>query len=87
MADCNRGTLVTPEYRFVRVEPDGSETILQDYSTETLYLCAPGELDGQTLRLYARPQGQEDAQPDWFELTVGETSCATPGALAHSSSS
>ena len=72
MADSNRGPQVTPEYRFVLLEEDGSETLLQDYGTDTLYLCEPGALDGRTIRLYARPQGQPDAEPQWFELTVGQ---------------
>lgn len=74
MADSNRGAQVTPEYRLVLLEEDGSETLLQDYSTNTLYLCEPGALDGRTIRLYARPQGQTDADPQWFELTVGKES-------------
>ena len=68
LADCNRGTLVTPLYRFVSVASDGSETLLQDYGeNDTLpaALVPPGE----TLRVYAVPKGQENAEPVWYNLS------------------
>lgn len=68
IADCNRGTLVTPLYRFVSVAADGSETLLQDYGeNDTL----PAELvpEGETLRVYAVPKGQENADSVWYELS------------------
>lgn len=71
MADCNRGPNVVPEYKFVIAETDGSETILQDFSTETLYTCERGALNGKTLRIYARCPGQENEGKHWYDLAVG----------------
>ena len=68
--DCNRGTYVQPEYRLVIRNADGSETLLADYGTDTLYACEKGMLAGQTLRLYARVQGAQDVTSCWYELSV-----------------
>ena len=66
--DCNRGTNVSVQYRFVICHEDGSETLLRDYAAEPYYICEPGALSGQTLRLYARVQGQENAEEHWYDL-------------------
>ena len=71
MADCNRGPKVVPEYKFVLIEADGVETLLQDFSTETLYTCGKGELDGKTMRIYARCPGQNDDGQHWYDLVIG----------------
>ena len=72
MADCNRGPKVVPEYKFMLVEEDGSETLLQDFSSETLYTSAKGELDGKVMRIYARCPGQEDDAKHWYDLSIGK---------------
>ena len=62
-ADCNRGSQVVPEYRFVLVAEDGAETTVQDWSENPLYITQKGTLNGQILRVYARSQGTaENAQ-------------------------
>lgn len=68
VAESNRGFYVPVEYKFVLLNPDGSETLLRDYSADNLYACAPGELDGQNIRLYARVAGQEDGEIHWYDL-------------------
>ena len=68
IADCNRGTLVTPRYRFVSVAADGTETtLLDDGESDTI----PAALvpDGETLRVYAVPKGQENAVSVWYDLS------------------
>ena len=70
MADSNHYYRFTPEYRFVLRHEDGSETLLQDYGVDTLYACAPGALSGQTLRVYARIQGEKQNPRIWDELTI-----------------
>ena len=65
IADCNRGSLVTPLYRFVAVDASGNETLLRDYSEDSLF---PAESipDSAALKVYAVPQGQEAANPVWY---------------------
>ena len=70
LAECNKGTYVVPEYKFVLRNEDGSETILADYSEESLYACAPGELDGRTMRIYCRVKGEENAKEHWYDYTI-----------------
>ena len=70
LADCNHYDEYDPEYRFVLLGSDGSETLLQDYGVDTLYTCQPGALSGKTLRLYARIAGHESSGEVWFDLTV-----------------
>jgi len=70
LGDCNHYVMFRPEYKFVLLEQDGSETLLQDYGADTLYACEPGALSGQTLRLYARIQGHEDSGEVWYDLLV-----------------
>ena len=60
-ADCNRGSLVTPEYRFTLRGEDGSETLLRDYDAEPAFACDASLLSGGTPRVYARVQGRADA--------------------------
>lgn len=68
IADCNRGTLVTPRYRFVSVAADGTETTLLD-DGESDMLPAALVPDGETLRVYAVPKGQENADSVWYDLS------------------
>lgn len=70
LADCNHWVSFTPEYRFVLLEADGSETLLQDYGVDTLYACPPGALSGRTLRLYARIAGHETTGEVWYDLAI-----------------
>jgi len=72
LADCNHYTQFTPEYRFVLKNKDGSETLLQDYGADTLYVCEKGSLSGQTLRLYARIQGYAENGEVWYDLEIAE---------------
>lgn len=55
-ADCNRGSLVVPEYRFT-LTADGIEQIVQDWSENNRYTTEKGALKDAVLRVYARPQG------------------------------
>ena len=65
-ADCNRAPHITPLYQFVSRHPDGSETILREYSTDPVF--TPGELEeGDVLRVYAKPQDHEEFPPVWYE--------------------
>lgn len=68
IADCNRGSLVTPLYRFAAVYADGSETLLRDYSEDGVF-SAENIPEGATLKVYAVPQGQEDAEPVWYVVS------------------
>ena len=70
LADCNHYIMFRPEYRFVLLEPDGSETLLQDYGVDTLYACEKGTLSGKTMRLYARIAGHESSGEVWFDLAI-----------------
>lgn len=70
LADCNKGTYVVPEYKFVIKNEDGSETLLADYSETALYTCAPGALDGKTMRIYCRAKGEENAKEHWYDYQV-----------------
>lgn len=69
LANCNHGSLVTPEYRFFLIEEDGTETPLTDWQTDGILTCSPGALTGRTLKLYARPQGQTETV--WFTWRPG----------------
>lgn len=70
LADCNKGTYVVPEYKFVLINEDGSETLLADFSETALYACAPGALDGRTMRIYCRAKGEENAKEHWYDYQV-----------------
>lgn len=72
LGDCNHYTEFTPEYRFVVKNADGSETLLKDYGTDTLYACERGALAGKTLRLYARISGHEETGEVWYDLAIEE---------------
>jgi len=61
VADCNRGTQVTPLYRFC-LSTDGVQTLLRDYSEDnTLPVSAVPA--GSSVFVYAVPAGQPDAEP------------------------
>lgn len=70
LADCNHREAYTPEYRFVLLEEDGSEMLLQDYGVDNLYVCQPGALSGRTMRLYARIAGHEENGEVWYDLAI-----------------
>ncbi|MBQ8617990.1 MAG: hypothetical protein IJ418_10865 [Clostridia bacterium] len=70
LADCNHWISFTPEYKFVLLGEDGSETLLQDYGADTLYACEPGALSGSTMRLYARIAGHEASGEVWYDLAI-----------------
>lgn len=70
LADCNHWYSYTPEYKFVLLEEDGSETILLDYGVDKLYACERGALSGRTMRLYARIAGHEDTGEVWYDLAI-----------------
>ncbi len=65
LADCNRGSAVVPEYRFVLRGADGGETILRDYAADPSFSCPADALAGGTLRVYARAQGGGESV--WFD--------------------
>ncbi len=73
LANCNHGTSVTPEYRFVLLdEATGAETELTGWQTEGLYSCEPGAMQGKCLRVYARPQGGEQNRDVYFDFRPGK---------------
>lgn len=61
IAHANHGTNVVPEYRFAKVDTNGCETVLQDYSTESVCLAKLNE--GEKLRLYTRNASNLEQQP------------------------
>lgn len=65
-ADCNRGTNVVPQYRFVLRAQDGSETALRDYDAEPALVCPTAALASGTVRVYAR--AQDGGESVWFDL-------------------
>ena len=69
LADCNRGSLVTPQYRFTLIREDEGETLLRDWSEEATLTCDALDLAGGTPRVYARAgeSGEE------VSFTLGET--------------
>ena len=70
LGDCNHAEQYKPEYKFVLLEQDGSETLLQDYGVDTLYACEPGALSSRVLRLYARIAGHEASGEVWYDLAI-----------------
>ena len=54
LADCNRGPLVTPQYRFALVDGSGNETLLSDWTQEASMICDAQSLAGGIPRVYAR---------------------------------
>lgn len=70
LADCNHWHVFSPEYKFVLLEEDGSETVLLDYGVDTLYACEKGALSGRTMRLYARIVDHESTGEVWYDLTI-----------------
>ena len=61
VADCNRGTQVTPLYRFC-LSTDGVRTLLRDYSEDNA-LPVSAVPAGSSVFVYAVPAGQPDAEP------------------------
>ena len=73
LANCNHGTSVTPEYRFVLLdEATGAETELTGWQTDGIYSCEPGAMRGKCLRVYARPQGGEQNRDVYFDFRPGK---------------
>ena len=70
LAECNKGTYVVPEYKFVLKNEDGSETLLADYSETGYYLSEPGALDGRTMRIYCRAKDQENTKEHWYDYVI-----------------
>ena len=64
-AYANHGTNVVPEYCFVKVDVNGAETVLQDYSTENICLVQLEE--GEKVRLYARNTSNLEQAPVSYE--------------------
>lgn len=56
-ADCLHTPIHVPEYRFTLIDSAGQETLLRDYSAESVIDAAIPE--GSDLRVYARIQGKE----------------------------
>lgn len=69
-AGCNHGPAVTPLYRFVLERPNGSQTVLSDYSAENTCRVPRGALSGNTIRVFARPAGSSAYPPVYDELTA-----------------
>lgn len=56
-ADCNRGSLVAPQYRFTLVQENGEETPLRGWSREAAFTCDAKLLADGVPRVYARAEG------------------------------
>lgn len=67
-AESNRGSSVTPLYRFAAIDSDGRETILRDYAEER-FLTADMLPEGCSLRVYAVPADAPDASPVYYDYT------------------
>ncbi|MBR1408368.1 MAG: hypothetical protein IJ573_05680 [Clostridia bacterium] len=61
---CNTGSMVTPEYRFTRVAPDGTKTLLSDWSGEKTIRADLEE--GENLLLEARLAEHPEQDPVFF---------------------
>ena len=68
IADCLHGESIVPEYSFHLLAPDGTTTMLQPYSTSSVYSCPAGELEGKKLRVYARPMGSDEESIIFYDL-------------------
>ena len=78
LANCNHGTTVTPEYRFVLFDKStGEETELTDWQTDGIFTCDVGAMTGKCLRVYARPQNGEQDKDVYFDFhpKVDEEPC------------
>lgn len=77
-ADCNRGSEVTPLYRFCLLGGGGQETSLGDWSPQAHIgvTLAPGE----TLRVYAMPQGGAQDERVYFDYPDDDLSAAPDAA-------
>ncbi|SDB02789.1 leucine-rich repeat protein [Eubacterium oxidoreducens] len=64
------GGIGTKEYRFVSVDEDGNETLLQDYSGENTYTASVDEA-GTTIRAYARDTTYCDLYED-LRISLGD---------------
>lgn len=67
-ANCNRGPNVTPEYQFVVRHADETETVLRDYSTDNVFTTPAGQISGETLVVYVRPQQSPEQRPVYYTL-------------------
>ena len=63
-AGCNTGSMVTPQYRFSRIAPDGSRTLLKDWSQEKAVQAALA--DGENLLVEARLLEHPEQEPATF---------------------
>ena len=63
-AGCNTGSMVTPQYRFSRIAPDGSRTLLKDWSQEKAVQAALA--DGENLLVEARLLEHPEQEPAVF---------------------
>ena len=68
IADCNCGSEMTPMYKFVQVEPDGTETLLADWSEKRTLTLDPVQ-GARTVRVYARASWAEDDEAVFYDLT------------------
>lgn len=68
LADSNRGTNVTPQYRYVLRHEDGTETELRGYSKRRRLDVTPDQIEGGTVRVYARVLDGEQDPALWYEI-------------------
>ena len=68
LANCNHGPGVSPRYRFVLREANGSEKPLTPWQQEGVCRLKPGALAGNTLRVYASP-AEGESNPVWYDYT------------------
>lgn len=64
-AECNRGSQVTPLYRYVLLARDGAETLLRDFDPDPSFTY---DLPKDTvLRVYAKPAGNASAASVYYD--------------------
>lgn len=66
LAGSNHGTDVLPEYRFVRLNSDGSQTVLSDWSPQN-HLTT--EAARATIRVYAKAMEEDIQQAVYYDLS------------------
>lgn len=66
-AYAHHGTPVQPLFQFVQVAEDGSETVLREYNSESVFSIAKDEIAGQ-VRMYAINGADVEQEPLVYEL-------------------
>ncbi len=71
LANSNHGPLVTPEYRFELVTPDGERSLLSDWDPSGVLSCEAPFPTGSRLQVFARPAGTSSGEvSDWIDFEI-----------------